>query len=224
MERELQKGPQARDRPETTPVRPVIARRLENLPHVDIYCIGPAGFDRAAKQPDSTVFVTSLYEIDRLIEDREIESIWDELAQQELTNEDLIEQKLPCQYSDLKDFFSKAALDVLAPHRSCDLKIELEKDAVDLGFSPLHHHTLEELQAYKQYLVDNLSKGFIAKSQAPFAAPILFARKANGGLRFCVDYRKLNAITRKDRYPIPLLEETLARISGAKIFTKLDIR
>jgi hypothetical protein len=72
--------------------------------------------------------------------------------------------------------------------------------------------------------VDNLSKGFIAESQAPFAAPILFAQKANGGLRFCVDYRKLNAITQKDRYPIPLLEETLARISGAKIFTKLDIR
>jgi hypothetical protein len=72
--------------------------------------------------------------------------------------------------------------------------------------------------------VDNLSKGFISKSQAPFAAPILFARKANGGLRFCVDYQKLNAITQKDRYPIPLLEETLARISGARIFTKLDIR
>jgi hypothetical protein len=72
--------------------------------------------------------------------------------------------------------------------------------------------------------VDNLSKGFISESQAPFAAPILFTQKANGGLRFCVDYRKLNAITWKDRYPIPLLEETLAYISGAKIFTKLDIR
>jgi hypothetical protein len=124
-----------------------------------------------------------------------------------------------------KDFFSKSASDVLAPHRSYDLKIELEKDAVaDLGFSLLRHHTLEELKACKQYLVDNLSKGFIRESQALFAAPILFARKANGGLRFCVDYRKLNAITQKDRYPIPLLEETLARISGARIFTKLDIR
>ena len=119
-----------------------------------------------------------------MIEEKEIESIWDDLAQQELTNEDLIEQKLPRQFSDLKDFFSKAALDVLAPHRNYNLKIELEKDAVDLGFSPLQHHTLEELQAYKQYLVDNLSKGFIRESQAPFAAPILFTQKANGGLRF----------------------------------------
>ncbi len=75
----------------------------------------------------------------------------------------------------------------------------------------------------KQYLIDNLSKGFIIDSQAPFAAPILFVRKANGGLRFYVDYHKLNAITQKDRYPLPLIDETLARISKAHIFTKLDI-
>jgi hypothetical protein len=58
--------------------------------------------------------------------------------------------------------------------------------------------------------VDNLSKGFISKSQALFATPILFAQKANGRLHFYVNYYKLNAITYKDRYPIPLLEETLA--------------
>ena len=128
-------------------MRPARIKQPKNLPHVDIYCIGPAGFDRAVKQPDTTVFVTSLYEIDRMIEDKEIESIWDDLAQQELTNEDLIEQKLPRQFSDLKDFFSKAASDVLAPHRSYNLRIELEKDAADLGFSPL--------QAYNTILWKN---------------------------------------------------------------------
>jgi hypothetical protein len=84
--------------------------------------------------------------------------------------------------------------------------------------------TNKELEIVKQYLVDNLNKGFIAPSQAPFAAPVLFVRKANGSLRFCIDFRKLNQITRKDRYPLPLIDETLARISKAKIFTKLDIR
>ena len=85
-----------------------------------------------------------------MIEDKEIESIREDLAQQELTNEDLIEQKLPRRFSDLKDFFSKAASDVLAPHRTYDLKIELERDAVaNLRFSPLQHHTLEELKALK---------------------------------------------------------------------------
>ena len=114
-------------------------------------------------------------------------------------------------------------MDILLPHRLYNLKIELEKDH-NLGFSPLYQYTAEELQTMKQYIVENLSKGFIAESKAPFAAPILFARKANGGLRFCVDSRKLNAVTRKDSYPIPLLDETLAFIYKAKVFTKLDIR
>jgi hypothetical protein len=94
MERELQKGPNV-PRAETTPVRPARAKRPKNLPHIDIYYISLVGFHQATKQLDATVFVISLYEIDRMIEDREIESIWDDLAQQELTNEDLIEQKLP---------------------------------------------------------------------------------------------------------------------------------
>ena len=54
---------------------------------------------------------------------------------------------------------------------------------------------MEELKATKQYLTDNLYKGFIKLSQAPFTSPILFVRKANKSLRFCIDYRKLNTIT-----------------------------
>jgi hypothetical protein len=53
---------------------------------------------------------------------------------------------------------------------------------------------------------------------------VLFVKKPSGGLWFCIDYRKLNALTHKDQYPLPLIDETLTRISDAKIFTKLDIR
>ena len=53
---------------------------------------------------------------------------------------------------------------------------------------------------------------------------MLFVKKPGGGIRFCVDYRKLNAITRKDKYPIPLIEETLAQLSRYKIIIKIDIR
>jgi hypothetical protein len=112
---------------------------------------------------------------------------------------------------------------MLPPHRSYDHKIVLEAEN-NLGYSPLYKMTAKELETTKQYLVDNLNKGFIAPSQSPFAAPVLFVKKADGSLRFCIDYRKLNQITRKDRYPLPLIDETLARISKAKIFTKLDIR
>ena len=93
--------------------------------------------------------------------------------------------------------FSKVASNQLPPHRSYDHKIQLEADC-NLGFHPLYKQTAEELLATKQYLVENLGKGFIDQSQAPFAAPILFVKKANGGLRFCIDYWKLNAITCKD--------------------------
>jgi len=71
--------------------------------------------------------------------------------------------------------------------------------------------------------MDNLHKGFIEPSSAFYAAPILFVKKGNGLLRLCVDYRKLNALTKKDPYPIPLIDEMMARICNARIFTKLDI-
>jgi hypothetical protein len=58
--------------------------------------------------------------------------------------------------------------------------------------------SLEELETLKQYLIDNLEKGFIEPSQSPFAAPVLFIKKSNRGLRLCIDYRKLNLFTRKD--------------------------
>ena len=100
---------------------------------------------------------------------------------------------------------------MLPPHRPYDYKIEIEPDKEDtFGYSPLCQQLTAELQAIKQYLINNLNKGFIKPSQAPFNLPILFAKKLNGGLCFCINYRKLNNITRKDRYPLPLLNKTLA--------------
>jgi len=75
----------------------------------------------------------------------------------------------------------------------------------------------------KEYLEEHLKKGFIILSRAPFLSPVLFAKKPGGGWRFCVDYCKLNAIMKKDQYLIPLINETLARLSQARIFTKLDV-
>lgn len=84
--------------------------------------------------------------------------------------------------------------------------------------------SIPELETVKNYLLDNLSKGFIEPSTAPFAAPMLFVKKPSGGLRFYIDYRQLNNLTYKDRYPLPLIDKTLARLARAKIFMKIDIR
>ena len=186
---------------------------------IDIAMIGGVGFTRVARKKDTQLFTTTLYELDKLIDEK-----WEERqVEDEQRTQELITAKLPKCYASYRDVFSKAESDKLAPHGDHDLKIELV-DEPKLGFTPLRKQTLEELVTCKKYLIDNLNKGFLSDSNAPHAAPILFARKGDGTLRFCVDYRHLNSHTRKDQYPLPLIDETLEQISKAKIFTKLDIR
>jgi RNase H-like domain found in reverse transcriptase/Reverse transcriptase (RNA-dependent DNA polymerase)/Integrase zinc binding domain len=123
--------------------------------------------------------------------------------------------------------FSRTESDRLPPHRpGIDHKIELEKkDGKDpeIPSGPLYSMSREMLLVLRKTLTELLEKGFIRVSNSPAAAPILFVKKPGGGLRFCVDYRALNAISRKDRYPLPLIRETLSQISRAKWFTKLDV-
>ena len=69
-----------------------------------------------------------------------------------------------------------------------------------------------------------LEHGFIRPSQSPYGAPVLFAPKKDGGLRFCIDYRWLNKKTVKNRYPLPLPEEMFDRLGKAKVFSKIDLR
>ena len=80
-----------------------------------------------------------------------------------------------------------------------------------------------QLEFVKKFLEENLKKGFIEASRAPCSSPILLAKKPGRGIRCCVDYRRLNKLTKKDAYPIPLIAETLAQLKGAKVFTKIDI-
>lgn len=130
--------------------------------------------------------------------------------------------KLPSEYHSFLDVFSRDLADKLPPHRDSDHKIPLRPGATPV-YGPLYNMSREELQVLKKYLDENLGKGFVRPSSSPAASPVLFVRKPGGGLRFCVDYRGLNALTVKNRYPLPLVNETLARISRAKYFTKLDI-
>jgi transposase InsO family protein len=187
---------------------------------IDIALIGAAAFHLQATKKGSEAFVTSLYEIEKLIDDRKGEIDFQEEKENILS-------KLPSQYHQYADVFSKIASDKMPPDRPCNHKIELEEGSLptrDIGHSPLYKQNLEELEAARKYIIENLDKGFIAPNQAPFASPILMAKMPSGKLRFCVDYRKLNAITKKDRYPLPLIDELMERLSRAKIFTKLDIR
>ena len=75
-----------------------------------------------------------------------------------------------------------------------------------------------------EWIDEMLGKGYIRESKSPAAAPVFFIKKKDGSLRLVVDYRKLNAITVKNRYPLPLTEELIRQLSKAKVFTALDLR
>ena len=69
-----------------------------------------------------------------------------------------------------------------------------------------------------------MESGAIQPSNSPYGSPILFVKKPDGSLRFVIDYRGINAVTQKDKYPIPESTELLDQLAGAKVFTSLDLR
>ena len=81
-----------------------------------------------------------------------------------------------------------------------------------------------KLAALRDFLEENLAKGFIRESKSPAGAPILFAPKKDSSLRLCVDYRGLNTITVKNRYLLPLVTEIIDRVTGAQYFSKIDLK
>ena len=112
------------------------------------------------------------------------------------------------------DVFSERNAKKLAPNRDIDLAIELQPGK-EPPYGPIYPLSPRELDALKDFLEENLAKGFIRESKSLTGAPILFAPKKDGSLRLCVDYRGLNSITVKNRYPLPLITEIIDRVAGA---------
>ena len=130
---------------------------------------------------------------------------------------------LPVEYRDLAAVFSKIRATCLPPHRPWDCAIDLLA-----GTSPPRSRSYPLSQAehkvMEQYIEEALRQGFIRPSTSPAAAGFFFVAKKDGGLRPCIDYRGLNNITVKYRYPLPLVPNALDQLRGARFFTKLDLR
>ena len=134
------------------------------------------------------------------------------------------EPNIPEEYQEFLDLFrEKTGQEALPEHKPWDHEIELEEGKTPT-FVPIYALSEKELAVLKEYIRENLRKGFIRSSKSPAGYPILFAPKKDGTLRLCVDYRKLNEITKKNRYPLPNIQELRDRLAHAKWFTALDLR
>ena len=131
---------------------------------------------------------------------------------------------VPNSFHDFIDVFSKARAEKLPPHRPYDHSIDLidPKDIPTVG--PIYSTSAAEAQELKSQIDGLLANGFIRPSTAPLGAPVLFAKKKDGGLRMCIDYRQLNLRTKKNKYSLPPINFLLEQLSGAKIFSKIDLR
>ena len=177
--------------------------------------VGAAAFAYACNQPETELYLMTMNEICKTIHVS---------AQETDTREpesDL--STIPPEYHEFADLFSKKKADELPPHQPYDHTVPLESGKAP-PFGPIYKLSPLELEAVRVYVKENLRKGFIRHSQSPCGAPIVFAKKKDGTLRLCVDYRGLNKITVKNRYPLPLIGELLERISKAKYFSKFDVR
>jgi hypothetical protein len=170
-----------------------------------------ASFFRTVKKGKLRIFKASLYDINQVIEGKDLKE-W------------LREEIVPKQYHEFLPLFNKVLANRLPPHQpGIDHEVRL-KDGETPTWGPLYSMSRAELVVLKEWLEENMSKGFIRQSSSPFAAPVLFTKKPGGGLRFCIDYRDINSKMIKNRYPLPLKKETLNLLGKSQIYTKLDVR
>jgi len=140
-----------------------------------------------------------------------------------LTDEPVPSEEIPSYLREFSTVFSKKSFDALPNPKPWDHAIELVPGEKPTGCKvyPLSPSEQKELDVFLQ---ENLNSGRIRPSKSPMASPVFFIKKKDGSLRLVQDYRALNAITIKNKYPLPLISELIEKLRGARYFTKLDVR
>lgn len=173
----------------------------------------------------STPIVISSIEFDRLAKSRENEIFlcvikFDENKTD--SDEDLL-KSLPFDASEYTDVLTSKPPNKLPPLRSITHEINLVP-----GSDPPSRPPYRQPEIYHEHVKQELEKlleaGFIQPSSSPYSAPVLLVKKKDGSFRMCVDYRQLNDITIKNRYPLPIIEDLIYNVKGAIYFSKLDLR
>ena len=135
-----------------------------------------------------------------------------------------LEDMIPAEYCKYQRVFSEEESHRLPEHKPWDHSINLKPDAPETLRSKVYPMPLNEQEELDCFLEENLKKGYIVPSKSPMASPVFFVKKKDIKLRLIQDYRKLNNISVKNRYSLPLAADIINRLKEAKVFTKFDIR
>ena len=111
----------------------------------------------------------------------------------------------------------------LPPDREIEFCIDVAPGTALISLPP-YRMAPTELKELKEQLQDLLDKGFVRPSTSPWGAPVLFVKKKDGSLRLCIDYRQLNKVTVRNRYPLPQIDDLFDQLQGASCFSKIDLR
>ncbi len=175
------------------------------------------------KWSDVKIFAIIILKIDWLI--TTVENKLEEVNLHELSHVKTLKQvkiKLLSEYHDYLNVFDWAMINQLSSHHIYDHKIDLINKKTS-SRSKLYQMFNHKLQKIKKYLIEHLNKEFIFFNFVSYVSLILFAEKKDESLRFCVDYRKLNALIKRDYYSLLLIDETFTCIQESKYLTWLNI-
>ena len=174
-------------------------------------------------EADDRVFVAFLAPREKINATSTVSQKLAEKSHKDDSGKRTFEEIVPPRYHDFKAVFSKESFDQLPPRKPWDHAIELKigSEPQRCKVYPLSPNEQAELDAF---LEENLKSGRIRPSKSPMASPVFFVKKKDGSLRLVQDYGKLNEMTIKNSYPLPLLSDIINKLSKAKYFTKLDIR
>ncbi|GJX14283.1 putative reverse transcriptase domain-containing protein [Tanacetum coccineum] len=111
----------------------------------------------------------------------------------------------------------------LPPPRELEFRIDLIPGTMPIAKSP-YRLVPTEMQELSNQLKELQDKGFIRPSSSPWGAPVLFVKKKDGSFRMCIDYRELNKLTIKNRYPLPRIDDLFDQLQGSWYFSKIDLR
>ncbi len=190
---------------------------------MNIAMIETATYRMLVKRSDVKIFAVIVLKINWLI--TTVENKSEKVNLHELSHTEALKQvkiKLFSEYHDYLDIFDWAMINQLSLHCFYDHKIELIDEEM-LSWSRLYQMFDHKLQKVKKYLINHLNKKFIFFSFASYVSLILFIEKKDDSLRFCVDYKKLNALIKRNHYSLSLINETLAHIQESKYLTQLNI-